>query len=88
MGRREHLLEHVFGVLRRADHAPAIRQQPGLVAVEEGLEGPVVALAHEGDQALVRLHAARPRRSGPTRLTLGLVVRVAASITAFIGRTG
>ena len=59
--RREHLLEHVLGVLRRADQVPAERQQPRLVAVEENFEGAVVALADQGDQLLVWLQAQQRR---------------------------
>jgi hypothetical protein len=55
-------LEHVLGVLRRAEQAPAEGKKALLVAVEEGFEGPVVALADERDQPLVGLLAARPRR--------------------------
>jgi hypothetical protein len=36
---------------------PAERQQTGLIALNEGLEGGVVSAADEGDQALVGCEA-------------------------------
>ena len=54
-GGRHHLLEHVLGVLAGAQQVPAEGEQAGLVAGDQHLEGRGVALAHVGDQALVRL---------------------------------
>ena len=64
VGCREDLLQHVLGVLRGADHVPAEGQQPRLVAVEEDLEGAVVAVADHRDEPLVALQAKQRRASG------------------------
>jgi hypothetical protein len=53
--RREDLLEHVLRVLGRAEHVPAERQQPRLVALNQGLERGLVAAARQRDQPLVAL---------------------------------
>ena len=60
----EDLLQDVLGVLARAEHVPAEREQAGLVARDQRLEGRMVALADERDEALVRLQA--QQRRGPT----------------------
>jgi hypothetical protein len=54
-GGREDLLEHVLGVLLRAEHVPAECEQPRLVALHQRLEGAVVPAAGERDQPLVGL---------------------------------
>ena len=88
VGGDEHLLEHVLGVLRRADQVPAEGQQARLVAVEEDLEGALVALAHRAPPAArPPASAAAACRRERTPLVLALVVREEASITRFIGRT-
>ena len=51
----EDLLEHVLGVLGRAQHVAAEGEQARVVAVEQDLEGVVVALADQRDEALVAL---------------------------------
>ena len=51
----EDLLEHVLGILRRAQHVPAEGQEARLVAVHESLEGSVVAAPYERDELLVPL---------------------------------
>ena len=77
-GGREHLLEHVLGVLLGGQHVPAEGQQARLVARAENLEGGVVAAAGERDQALIGLQA--QQRGGPRRPGMLLVcVRAEAS---------
>ena len=53
--RHEDLLQHVLGVLRRMEQVAAEGQQPGLVAVEQDLEGPIVPLANQSDEPFVAL---------------------------------
>ena len=67
VGRREHLLEHVLGVLGGAEHVPAEGHEPRLVAVHQRLEGRRVAAAGERDQPLVGLQPEEgraPRQRG------------------------
>ena len=52
---REDLLQHVLGVLLRAEHVPAEREQPRLIALHERLEGAVVAAPDQSDELLVAL---------------------------------
>ena len=59
--RGEDLLEHVLGVLGRAEHVAAERQQPRLVALDERLERAVLAAPDEGDQLLVALEPKQRR---------------------------
>ncbi len=66
-GGGEDLLQHVLGVLARAEHVPAERQQARLVARAERLEGGVLAAAGERDQALVGLQAQQGRRAAQAR---------------------
>ncbi len=54
-GSREDLLQHVLGILARAEHVPAEGVQARLVARDERFERSVVAATHERDQAFVRL---------------------------------
>src|SRR5204863_2188089 len=54
-GGGEDLLEDVFRILTRGQHVAAERQQAGLVAADQRLEGVVVAAADQRDQPLVRL---------------------------------
>jgi hypothetical protein len=60
-GGGEDLLEDVLGVLAGGQHVAAERQQPRLVARDEGLEGSLVPAAHERHEALVRLQAQQGR---------------------------
>ena len=60
-GGGEHLLQHVLGVLARAEQVAAEGEQARLVARDERLEGGVVAAAHERDQPLVGLQAQQRR---------------------------
>ncbi len=83
----EYLLEHVLGVLRRADHVPAEGQQARLVAVEEDLEGALVPVADQRDQLLVCLQAQQRRASRKDTAGTPLVVRADVSITRFLART-
>ena len=66
-GGGEDLLQHVLGVLARAEHVAAEGQQARLVARAERLEGGVLAAAGERDQALVGLQAQQRQtgRAGP-----------------------
>ena len=66
-GGGEDLLEHVLGVLARAEHVAAEGQQARLVARAERLEGGVLAAAGERDQALVGLQAQQGRRAPQAR---------------------
>jgi hypothetical protein len=50
---REHLLEHVLGILLGREHVPAEREQACLVAAHQGLEGAVMASTNERDETLV-----------------------------------
>ena len=56
-GRGHDLLEHVLGVLARAEQVAAERHQPRLVRRHQHLEGGGVAPAQERDQPLVGLKA-------------------------------
>ena len=57
----EHLLEHVLGVLLGAQHVAAEGEQPRVVAVEEDLEGVIVATADQRDQLVVALQLEQGR---------------------------
>ena len=59
----EDLLQHVLGVLLGAEHVPAERQQPRLVAGDERLVGGLVALAGQRNEPLVALEAEQRRRT-------------------------
>jgi hypothetical protein len=61
--RREELLQHVLGVLARAEHVAAERQQPGLVAGDECLVGGLVAAPRQRDEPLVGLDPEQGRRA-------------------------
>ena len=60
----EDLLQHVLGVLGRAEHVAAEGEQPRLVALEERVEGAVVAAPDERDQLLVALEPEQGRPPG------------------------
>jgi hypothetical protein len=64
VGVREHLLKHVLGVLGRAEHVTAERQQARVIAIEQRLEGTVVPGADQRDQALVALQTQQGRATG------------------------
>jgi hypothetical protein len=66
-GRGEDLLQHILGVLPRAEHVPAKGEQTRLVAREERLEGGVLSAASECNQLLVGLKAQQRRGSVQTR---------------------
>ncbi len=55
VGGGQHILQHVLGVLARAEHVPAEGEQAAVVAADEHLEGVLVAAADRGDEPLVRL---------------------------------
>jgi hypothetical protein len=57
MGRGENFLQHILGVLLGLQHRATEGEQPTVVAVEECLEGPIVARSDQGDKALVALKA-------------------------------
>ena len=66
-GGGEDLLQHVLRVLLRAEHVAAEGEQARLVALDERLEGAVMAAPGEGDQPLVGLQPQQrraPRESG------------------------
>ncbi len=68
--RGEDLLQHVLGVLLRAEHVAAEREQPRLVALNERLEGAVMAAANQSDESLVTLKPQKrraARKSGKPR---------------------
>ncbi len=60
---REDLLEHVLGILLRAQHPAAEGQEPGAVAVEQHLEGVLVPGAELGDEPLVAVGAQQRARA-------------------------
>jgi hypothetical protein len=55
VGIDEDLLQNVLGVLSRAEHLTAEAEQPGLVAVDDRLEGVIVAPSQQRHEALVSL---------------------------------
>jgi len=57
VGRGEHLLQHVLGVLPRAQHVAAEGQEARAIALDERLEGGLVAYANELYQTLVAVEA-------------------------------
>ncbi len=61
--RGEDLLQHVLGVLARAQHVAAEGQQARLVARHQRLVGRLVPAARERDEALVALQAQQGRRA-------------------------
>ena len=64
VGGDEHLLEHVFRVLCRAQHLAAEAQEPGLVALDQRIEGVLMAAPDEDDQVRVVLEAKQRRAPG------------------------
>ncbi len=62
-GRGEDLLQHVLGVLARAQHVPAEGQQPRLVAPHQRLVGGLVAAPGQGDEPLIGLDPKQGRRA-------------------------
>ena len=77
----EHLLEHVLGVLGRAQHVAAEGEQARVVAVEEDLEGVIVAVADQRDEPLVALQLEQGRAAAEQAGRDWRGVRVEASIT-------
>jgi hypothetical protein len=63
----EDLLQDVLGILTLGEHVPAERQQAGLVAGEERLEGHVLTATGHGNQTLVRLKAQQRGRAAKAR---------------------
>jgi hypothetical protein len=61
VGGHEGVLQGVLGLLAGAEHVAAEREQTAVVAVEDQLEGAVVAGADAGDQRLVRAPATHAR---------------------------
>ena len=64
VGGDEDLLEHVLGVLGRAQHLAAEAEEARLVALHESVEGVLVALAGQRDEVLVGLEAEKGRSPG------------------------
>ena len=62
-GGGEDLLQHVLGVLARAEHVAAEGQQARLVARDQRLVGGLVAAPGQRDEALVALEAQQRRRA-------------------------
>ena len=67
VGVGEDLLEDVLGVLAALQHRLAEAEQAGVVAVEQRLEGAVVAGPDQLDEALVGLAEKRPNRTRSAR---------------------
>ena len=63
-GGGEHLLQHVLGVLRGAEHVAAEGEQPRVVAVHERLEGAMVPASDQRDELLVTLKPQQRRPRG------------------------
>jgi hypothetical protein len=55
------VLQRVFGLLVGAEHVPAEGEQAAVVAVEDQLEGPLVAGAHARHEGVV---GPPPRQAG------------------------
>jgi hypothetical protein len=51
----EDFLEHVFGILGRAQHLAAEAEQARLVAVDDGVERARVSISDKGDEPLIAL---------------------------------
>ena len=68
----EDLLEHVLGVLARAEHVPAEREQARLVAGHERLVGGLVAASGQRDEALVGLDPQQRRRAAKLAVRAGV----------------
>ena len=69
---REHLLQDILGILTRAEHVAAERQQARLVARAQNLERGVLSAPGERDQTLVRLQAQQRRRAAQARERAGM----------------
>jgi hypothetical protein len=72
VGVDEDLLEDVLGVLGRAQHLPAEAEQAALVAVDDRLEGAVVATPQQRHQPLVALQAKQRRAPGDKSAATGV----------------
>jgi hypothetical protein len=72
-GRGEDLLQHVLGVLLRAEHVAAEGEQPRLVALDERLEGAVVPATNKRHEPLVALEPKQGRAAGKSRQPCGLL---------------
>ncbi len=72
VGVDEDLLQHVFGVLGRAEHLAAEAEQAALVAVDDHLEGARVARAGHRDQLLVALQFEQGRLAGEKPAATGV----------------
>ena len=64
VGGDEDLLEHVLGVLGGAEHLAAEAEEARLVALDQRVEGVLVAPAGQGDELLVVLEAEEGRAPG------------------------
>ena len=60
-GGREDLLQHILGVLARAQHVPHERQQAGLIARAQRLERGVLAATRQRDEPLIGLQPEQGR---------------------------
>jgi hypothetical protein len=72
VGVDEDLLQHVLGVLGRAEHLPAEAEQAALVAVDDRLEGARVAAAHHRDQLGVALELEQGGAAGQESAATGV----------------
>jgi hypothetical protein len=61
VGGGECLLQDILGILLRAEHVPAEREQPRVVAGHQRFEGRGVAATDQRDQSLVRLESEQRR---------------------------
>ena len=68
----EDLLEHVLGVLGRAQHVAAEGEQPRVVALEQDLEGVLVAVADQRDEPLVALQLEQGRPAAEQAAAAGV----------------
>ena len=64
VGGDEDLLEHVLGVLGRAQHLAAEAEEARLVALDQSVEGVLVALPGQRDELLIVLEAKEGRAPG------------------------
>ena len=66
------MLQDVLGLLARAEHVPAEREQPAVVGVVERLERGVVPAADAGDELRLRRPPGGRRRPNRGRRTAGV----------------
>jgi len=72
LGVDEDLLQHVLGVLSRAEHLAAEAEQAALVTIDDRFEGADVALADHRDQLCVALQFQQWRSAGEKPAVTGV----------------